>query len=415
MLRYNFRTNFQKKLLIILIIFLIGLPVFYYGSSALSQNNTGNSTIEGLNDGLIEIRDKIKELEKQKSVYEDEISELQSARVTLNRELGLLDNRIAQKEVEIKTEEARIAQTQIEIQTLDFEIEEAEKEIEATKLRLGYVLDKLNREDVVDYFEILLLNDNFADFFTSIKSLENIQGDVYQLVNEVKVYKETLEEQQEKLVEKKEFQEKQKLVLEEKRVTLLDQQGTKAYLVSETRLDERRFQGLIAQIRREQAEANADIVSLEKEIRSQLQKDQLLSTLGGDEVFKWPVDSQLITARFRDPSYPYRHVFEHSAIDIAIPQGSPIRATKTGYVGRAKDAGQGYSYILLIHDEGISSVYGHVSSIHVSEDDFVVQGQVIGLSGGQPGSPGAGSFSTGSHLHFELRQDGIPINPENYL
>ena len=70
---------------------------------------------------------------------------------------------------------------------------------------------------------------------------------------------------------------------------------------------------------------------------------------------------------------------------------------------------------MIIHSNGLSTVYGHVSGVSVVVDQYVHQGDVIGKTGGAPRGIGSGPFTTGSHLHFEVRKDGIPVNPLSYL
>jgi murein DD-endopeptidase MepM/ murein hydrolase activator NlpD len=94
----------------------------------------------------------------------------------------------------------------------------------------------------------------------------------------------------------------------------------------------------------------------------------------------------------------------HPGIDIAVPQGSYIRAAGAGVV-RAAGTDEVYgSYVLIEHADGYESMYGHASQIFVAAGDSVSRHEVVALSG----STGR---STAPHLHFEIRKDGRAIDP----
>ncbi|MBU1152144.1 peptidoglycan DD-metalloendopeptidase family protein [Patescibacteria group bacterium] len=128
--------------------------------------------------------------------------------------------------------------------------------------------------------------------------------------------------------------------------------------------------------------------------------------------FLWPVEPERgISAYFHDPSYSSFFGVGHNAIDLPVPQGSFVRATSNGVVFTARDNGYGYSYIIIAHGGGFQTVYGHMSKILVKEGQAVGAGAVIGLSGGMPGTLGAGYMTTGPHLHFEMLRNGIYVDP----
>jgi murein DD-endopeptidase MepM/ murein hydrolase activator NlpD len=116
-------------------------------------------------------------------------------------------------------------------------------------------------------------------------------------------------------------------------------------------------------------------------------------------VFIWPVTG-LIT------QYPTSY---HMAIDIAFRGNSQIAAARTGTVEYAGCVRGGYGcHIVLTHDDGYKSLYGHLSELFVTMGQSVSQNQVIGRMG-------ATGRATGVHLHFEIRQEGTLINPLQFL
>ena len=138
-------------------------------------------------------------------------------------------------------------------------------------------------------------------------------------------------------------------------------------------------------------------------------------TMTDTAVFLWPVHG-VISAGYQDEDYHDHFGFEHDGIDIAVVQGTPVRSAATGIVFVARDGGEtGYSYVIVAHRSGYATLYGHLFEIHVEPGQEISAGEIIGLSGGTPGTYGAGPFTTGAHLHFEVLWRGENRDPMMFL
>lgn len=394
---------------------LLFISALSAGGFVFGQEEELNSEIKDINKDIQKNKEKIKQIEEQKKYYSEAIQKAQSDKASLNNQLAILDNRLAKAELDIESTEIEIEKSDLEIRKTNIAIDSKNKEIEKEKNNIESALRLMHKQDEISALEIILLNDSFADFVSQVKYLEDIGKEIKDKLDNIKEYKKQLEEEKEKLNKKNENLAVLKSTLDEEKKQLEEEMGNRSFILEQTKSSEREYQRLLAGAKEEQRAAEADIASLEQAVRSRV------SALSGEKLefndsgFIWPVPKNTITSLFHDPDYPFRRIFEHPAVDIRAGQGTPLKAAASGYVARAKNAGKGYSYIMLIHGDGLSTVYGHVSKIYVEEDEYVVQGQVIGLSGGMPGTPGAGSLTTGAHLHFEVRSNGIPVNPLEYL
>ncbi|NUJ98201.1 peptidoglycan DD-metalloendopeptidase family protein [Candidatus Gracilibacteria bacterium] len=138
---------------------------------------------------------------------------------------------------------------------------------------------------------------------------------------------------------------------------------------------------------------------------------------GMTNVLSWPVNPYYgISAYFHDDGYQKVLGSSHDAIDIVIPQGTPIKAPAEGYVLYINPPDtQDYAFLALKHPDGFVTVYGHVNEVFVKENDFVNAGAIIAKSGGAYGTKGAGIMTTGAHLHFEVFKDKESKDPLEFL
>jgi len=199
---------------------------------------------------------------------------------------------------------------------------------------------------------------------------------------------------------------RQKRVVEENSLNI--QIGAKESIMRDLKLSESEYQSKLAA-------ARADEQAVENEIAALVRQNPTTHPVG-ELVLSWPISSRKITAGFRDPDYFKTFGLPHNGMDIATPQGTPVRAPADGTVTKVQDGGaKGLSYLMINHPNGLATVYMHLSGFAVSTGQTVVQGQVIGYSGGTPGTHGAGWLTTGPHLHFEVWYQNQARNPLAYL
>jgi murein DD-endopeptidase MepM/ murein hydrolase activator NlpD len=122
----------------------------------------------------------------------------------------------------------------------------------------------------------------------------------------------------------------------------------------------------------------------------------------------WPVRG-LVTSGFGPRRSPYGGEREmHAGIDIQARYGTPVAVTAPGEVSFAgRDSGYG-GLVVVDHGDGVQSLYGHLSALYVHEGQTLHRGQPVG-------AVGASGRATGSHLHYEVRIQGRPVDPDRYL
>lgn len=405
------KRNIKLAVFVLFLGLFFNIAGFAYSQVEAEQNEE----IRQINKEIQDKKDKIKKTRDQQAIYENLIKKKQSEKASLNNQLAILENRMAKAALDIENAKNEIDRTNLEIDKVNVEIEGKNQRISSQKEHISSVLRLMQKQDDKSVLEILLLNKDLNEFISQIKYLEDINKEIWQSLENLKQYKKDLEDKNKSLNEKKREMSELKASFENKKITLAAEQQNKNYILDQTKNSEKEYQRLLKLSKQEQRQAESDIVSLEKSARTKLSKISGKDLEFNDAGFIWPVSKNAIMASFHDPDYPFKYIFEHPGVDIRAGQGSALRAAASGYVAIAKNAGKGYSYIMIIHGNGLATVYGHVSKIFVQPDEYVVQGQAIGLSGGTPGTNGAGALTTGPHLHFEIRLNGVPADPMDYL
>ncbi len=384
-----------------------------------------------LNTQIAEKRKRLEELRQQASAYQAAVDTTSKQVREIQAQISTIDSQIAQTNFQIELKQTEIDALELEMTALQQSIDEKNDTINSQKGNLATAIRQLDENSRTSTLALLVRNNSLADFYGQAQAIASISQSLQDTIGTLNRLKEDLQAKQNELNTKRDDVQQAKLQLEIQKGSTVDQRDLKEELLSGAADNQAQYDELLQQAVREEQQANATISALERQLQDQLNGggDQPTFTSTG---YIWPAQG-VLTAYYRDPTYPFSckvwknsSCLEHSGLDIGMPQGTPVRATADGIVSVVNDPGFYYStdgrklrsalnFVGIIHADGISSRYLHLSKIYVNADQFVKQGDVIGLSGGLPGTAGAGGITTGAHLHLEIRVNGIPDDPLKYL
>lgn len=380
--------------------------VSFVGAETISDEiNSLNSDIDAKQSNINNLNSKIE-------MYQEKISQKQAESANILNQIELLENRMTKTELSIQVTNEEIDLANAEIKLLDQELRNIGAKLEDDKETLKEVLQQIQLEDNRLSLEVYFGENTFADIFDHLEYLENMNKDLQDSLEDTKASKNSVLATRSNQELKREQLEELQDSLADSMLDLEGEVNAKDSLLLATSRSEAQFQSLLKEVQEEQAYINYQISILQSQIEERLNASD---ELGDSSVMSWPAyPSRGLSATFHDPTYPFRHLFEHSGIDLPLGQGTPLSSAAPGYVAYARQGRSYGNYVMIIHSNGFATLYAHMSQVHVTADQFVARGETIGLSGGMPGTAGAG-LSTGPHLHFEIRLNGIPVNPLNYL
>lgn len=338
---------------------------------------------ENLSDQLQEVRDAQEKLEKQ-------IEAIQSDKSKALEEKALLDRQNDKLRSEISLLQQQSDETQTRITEL------TQKEQEQYELFCRQVREEEER-GTVSYWSVLFKASSFTDLLSRMDFVNEVMDYDRQVISDLQTTRQQLTEDKAAL-------EQQKSELESSQTKLQQQVDAASALVREYEETEAGHQAMLD----EAAEDEARIQDLIRQQQSGGSSGGSGSNSGVDG-YIWPTNNtRLVTSPYGERWCPFHGYESHNGADIGAARGSAVLAAKSGRVIQAGwNGGYGIS-VMIAHDDGITTLYGHMDGCSVSVGQTVSQGETIGICGST-------GNSTGAHIHYTMYKNGGTIDPLPYL
>lgn len=376
--------------------------------ASVSPYGTRAESIDAIKDRIEEINRQRAAIDEEIAGYQRQLNEISGQKQTLQSAIQTLDVSRTKTGAQIKEIQNKIAGANLRLDQLSIEITDKEQSIALDQAAVAASLRAIDSADRVSLVERLFAADDFAEAWTNIDNLATLSQSLRTHASLLSDAKVVLAEQHSSVASTKQDLSTHNVDLQSQKKALdINRQG-KQSLLSQTQSQESQYQALIAEKRRLQAAFEAQLFTYETQLKQAL--DPSLIATAGAGVLAYPVDSVLVTQAFGKTVDAKRLYVSgtHGGVDFRAPIGTPIKAALTGVVTttesvNVKDGCQYGKFALIKHANGLSTIYGHLSSVSVSPGQTIGTGDVIGYAGDT-------GYATGPHLHFGVyATQGIKI------
>ncbi len=395
-----------------LLIFIIGLFTICFQCKVFAQITT--VTTSNIKQQIDQHNQDIANLEKEIANYQSQINTLDTQANSLSstiKSLQLTQKKLADN---IKVTEAKIADQNLEIQDLSSKIIKHTDTISYDKKIIVNTFNSIQQHGDISIYNILLGSKSISQVISSLDELGILQNEIYSHINDLSEAKagfESSKTSKEKARANLIALNKQ---LNDQKAVVVSTAAAETKLLKDTKQSESQYQIIMAEKARLKDNFENELLNLQSQLKNNVDPNKLPHT--GSGVLSWPLDSITITQYFGNTSFSTANpqIYNgkgHTGVDFRATIGTPVKAALTGVVsgiGNTDLIPGCYSFgkwIMVKHNNGLSTLYAHLSVQSVSVGSMVSTGQLIGYSGNT-------GYTTGPHLHFGVyATQGVVIGP----
>lgn len=384
----------------------------YFIVLSLSGSIAKADLIDDLKSKIDERNQAIKNLDLEIAQYQAQIEKTSSQGQTLKGKINSLELTRKKLLSEIYTIQNKILVANLSIDKLKAQISFAEGTIQKDRFSIQSTLVQINEEETASFVEVLMNHPSISIFLDKVESLGQLNQGLQDKLKSVRSLKKDVEQKKSET----ESQRKQLINLagsltDKKKVTEYNKAQT-AKVLADTKNQEALYRKTLQEKQALHDAFSDELLNFESQLKVAIDPSSM-PTLGKG-VLQWPIDKVFVTQYFGNTEFSKTHAQAyngrgHNGIDLRATTGAPIKSALSGVVSGVGDTDKacpGASYgrwVLIKHDNGLSTLYAHLSVIKVTGGQNVKTGELIGYAGET-------GYATGPHLHFSVyASQGVEI------